>query len=105
MTQDTAALIATAHALADAARPATLAHFRNPALAVDSKGAGFDPVTAADREAEAAMRAILDDRRPDDADPRRGICQTPRHQRAGPGCSIRSTVRGRFCAAPQPGGS
>ncbi|MBL4542748.1 MAG: inositol monophosphatase family protein [Rhodobacteraceae bacterium] len=67
MTQDTAALIATAHALADAARPATLAHFRNPALAVDSKGAGFDPVTAADREAEAAMRAILAVRRPDDA--------------------------------------
>lgn len=61
-------LIQTAHALADAARSATLAHFRSPGLAADNKLAGgFDPVTAADREAEAAMRAILAERRPDDA--------------------------------------
>ncbi len=61
-------LIATAHALADAARPATLAHFRAPGLAADNKlDEGFDPVTAADREAEAAMRAVLAKRRPDDA--------------------------------------
>lgn len=64
---DTDDLIATAHALADAARAATLRHFRDGGLIVDSKGAAFDPVTAADREAESAMRAILAERRPRDA--------------------------------------
>ena len=62
------ALIATAHALADAARAAILPYFRRPDLTAESKGsAGFDPVTAADRAAEAAMRAILAARRPHDA--------------------------------------
>ena len=61
-------LTATAHALADVARAATLRHFRKPGLAADNKHAGgFDPVTAADREAEAAMREVLAARRPDDA--------------------------------------
>jgi histidinol phosphatase-like enzyme (inositol monophosphatase family) len=61
-------LLATALALADAARPATLAHFRDGALAADNKAVGgFDPVTAADREAEQAMRAALARLRPDDA--------------------------------------
>jgi len=61
-------LIATAHAMADVARTATLRHFRAPDLAADNKLAeGFDPVTAADREAEAAMRDVLAERRPDDA--------------------------------------
>ncbi|PIE08715.1 MAG: histidinol-phosphatase [Rhodobacterales bacterium] len=61
-------LIATAHALADAARIATLRHFRRPGLAADNKLAkGFDPVTAADRDAERAMREVLAARRPDDA--------------------------------------
>lgn len=61
-------LIATAHAMADAARAATLDHFRQPGLAADNKLAeGFDPVTAADREAEAAMRAVLAERQPQDA--------------------------------------
>ncbi|SIO56671.1 myo-inositol-1(or 4)-monophosphatase [Rhodovulum sp. ES.010] len=61
-------LIATAHALADAARAATLAHFRDGALGVENKaGEGFDPVTLADREAEEAMRAVLAQRRPADA--------------------------------------
>jgi myo-inositol-1(or 4)-monophosphatase len=61
-------LIETALALADAARPATLVHFRSPALLADNKiVAGFDPVTAADREAEQVMRAVLAERRPDDA--------------------------------------
>lgn len=57
-----------AHRLADAARAAILPHFRDPAAAVDDKAGpgGFDPVTAADRGAEAAMRAILDAERPDD---------------------------------------
>jgi histidinol phosphatase-like enzyme (inositol monophosphatase family) len=65
---ETAALIATAHAMADAARAATLPHFRRADLATDDKGVGrFDPVTEADRAAEAAMRAVLATRRPDDA--------------------------------------
>lgn len=64
---EAASLISTAHALADAARQATLCHFRSAALGVDDKGAvGFDPVTAADREAEAMMRSILAAQRPDD---------------------------------------
>ncbi len=58
-------LIATAHALADAARAATLAHFRSGELSAESKEAArFDPVTVADRAAETAMRAILAVRRP-----------------------------------------
>ena len=58
----------TAHALADAARPATLAHFRQAGLSADNKLAGgFDPVTVADRASEAAMRAVLERLRPQDA--------------------------------------
>ncbi len=58
----------TAHALADAARDAILPHFRSAALRPDNKAAaGFDPVTQADRAAEQAMRAVLAQRRPDDA--------------------------------------
>lgn len=61
-------LIATAHAMADAARGATLAHFRTMGLAAENKRpADFDPVTVADRASEAAMRAVLAERRPDDA--------------------------------------
>lgn len=62
------ALVATAHAMADAARAAILPYFRNRDLAADNKlTTGFDPVTEADRAAERAMRAVLADRRPDDA--------------------------------------
>ena len=58
----------TAHALADVARPQTLAYFRRRGLAADNKDAtGFDPVTAADRATEAAIRAELAWLRPDDA--------------------------------------
>ena len=61
-------LIDTAHALADAARAATLLHFRKAGLQADSKEAArFDPVTVADRLAEERMRAILAERRPQDA--------------------------------------
>ena len=60
-------LRAVAHALADAARAATLPHFRAPGLVTENKQeAGFDPVTQADRQAEAAMRAVLAERRPED---------------------------------------
>ena len=64
-----AALWQVAEALADAARLATLRHFRQPGLDAANKdqGSGYDPVTIADREAEAAMRALLADLRPDDA--------------------------------------
>ena len=61
-------LVDCAHAMADAARVAILPHFRSAALTTDDKGIGrFDPVTIADRAAEAAMRAVLADLRPDDA--------------------------------------
>lgn len=61
-------LLAVALELADAARAAVLPHFRAPDLATDNKAAsGFDPVTAADHAAEAAMRAVLARRRPQDA--------------------------------------
>jgi myo-inositol-1(or 4)-monophosphatase len=53
------ALLATAHGLADKAGAVILPHFRTGG-AVDHKGGDlFDPVTAADREAEAAIRAGL----------------------------------------------
>ena len=58
---------ATAAELADAARVATLAHFRKPGLLADTKETThFDPVTVADRASEEAMRAILARRRPQD---------------------------------------
>lgn len=56
-----------ADALADAARVETLRYFRGNALGTESKRSDFDPVTVADRNAEAAMRALLADLRPDDA--------------------------------------
>lgn len=61
-------LIATAHALADAARVATLAYFRTDRLATRNKAGGseFDPVTEGDRACERAMREVLAARRPDD---------------------------------------
>lgn len=72
--EDRAALLDVARAAADAARIATLRWFRADALAVEDKAAegaaalpGFDPVTRADREAEAAMRAVIRSRRPADA--------------------------------------
>ncbi len=64
---DAEALVAVAHRLADAARVETLRYFRGTALDVADKGGGvFDPVTAADRAAEAAMRKILAEARPQD---------------------------------------
>lgn len=60
-------LVRVAHALADAARPATLRHFRLGIDAENKAEGRFDPVTAADRESEVAMRAILATERPDDA--------------------------------------
>lgn len=60
-------LVATAHLLADAARTATLQHFRSADLSAETKEADrFDPVTVADRLAETRMREILAQRRPQD---------------------------------------
>ena len=58
-----------AHLLADAARVQTLRLFRVEGLMADNKATAdalFDPVTKADRAAEAAMRSILNIERPDD---------------------------------------
>lgn len=57
--------------LADAAGAASLPYFRSKALGADDKnsaaaGAIFDPVTAADRAAETAIRALLAAERPAD---------------------------------------
>ena len=49
--------------LADAARGVVMKHFRSP-LAVDAKP-DRSPVTIADKEAEAAMRALIEDAYPD----------------------------------------
>ena len=66
-TEVEADLMATAHALADAARQATLLHFRKPGLTAENKEElRFDPVTVADRLSEERMRAILATRRPHD---------------------------------------
>lgn len=56
----TAALLEFAHELADAAGAAILPHFRRK-LAVDNKAGdgGYDPVTAADRAAERAVRKLV----------------------------------------------
>jgi myo-inositol-1(or 4)-monophosphatase len=64
-----AATIAFAHRLADAAGAVIRPYFRLPLDIVDkgaAKGSIFDPVTAADREAERAIRAIIDRERPED---------------------------------------
>ncbi|MCZ4351068.1 histidinol-phosphatase [Roseovarius aestuarii] len=67
-------IVATAHAVADNARRAILPYFRQSSLTADNKFCagdttepGFDPVTAADRAAERAMRDVLAERRPQDA--------------------------------------
>ncbi len=62
-----AELVSVAHELADAARLATLQHFRAAGLDAENKEAHhFDPVTIADRLSEERMRDILAKRRPDD---------------------------------------
>jgi histidinol-phosphatase len=52
--------------LADAAALVTLQHFKQP-VGIDNKleGNNFDPVTIADRDAEAAIRALIEARYPD----------------------------------------
>lgn len=67
MTPDALSDLDIAHRLADAARAAILPWFRRDGLNAENKAAsGFDPVTAADRAAETAMRTLLADLRPKD---------------------------------------
>jgi histidinol phosphatase-like enzyme (inositol monophosphatase family) len=63
---DVLSLRAFLHDLADAARAEILPRFRI-GVGIEDKagdGRGFDPVTAADREAERAMRALIERRYP-----------------------------------------
>lgn len=66
--EDLASFSSIAIKLADAAAEVTVRHFRAETIALQNKkaGAGFDPVTLADRGAEEAMRKILAVERPDD---------------------------------------
>ncbi|MBO9454131.1 histidinol-phosphatase [Paracoccus sp. R12_1] len=65
--QDAQQIIDTAHEMADAARKAILPLFRSSSIITDNKRPeDFDPVTQADRAAEAAMRDVLSRRRPQD---------------------------------------
>ena len=54
-----------AHGLADAAGAAILPHFRKRGSVTNKSDDGFDPVTEADRGAEAAMRAMIERAYPD----------------------------------------
>lgn len=58
--------LAIAHEMADAARAAVRPYFRSHFIVDNKLDGGFDPVTAADRASEKAMRAVLAQRRPDD---------------------------------------
>lgn len=64
---DLADALAFAETLADAARAAILPHFRKGGPAQNKAAEGFDPVTLADQESEAAMRALIRQRFPDHA--------------------------------------
>ena len=55
---DIAELLEVAEAVADAARIETLRYFRTHDLGTESKRTDFDPVTVADRDAEAAWRYL-----------------------------------------------
>jgi len=56
---DFQAYMALAHALADRAGAVILPHFRTGGTVDHKGGAAFDPVTAADRDAEAAIRQTI----------------------------------------------
>jgi myo-inositol-1(or 4)-monophosphatase len=64
-------LVAFLDRLADAAASAIMPHFRagsevsDKSAVSDKRGARFDPVTAADRDAEAAMRRLIAETYPD----------------------------------------
>lgn len=65
---ETAALIDLAHRMADASGEVILPYFRSGTGVEDKVNqAGFDPVTAADRDAETIMRAMVESAHPDHA--------------------------------------
>ncbi|MBB4265200.1 histidinol-phosphatase [Roseospira visakhapatnamensis] len=64
LVQQVQGLVPFVNTLADRARPASLAHFRSPALTVETKD-DLSPVTRADRETEAALRDLITTRFPD----------------------------------------
>lgn len=57
--------LATAHDLAGIARTTILPHFRKSMRVTNKEAGGFDPVTAADKAAERAMRKEIARRHPD----------------------------------------
>jgi len=59
MTSDLSGLLAFVDELADAAADSIMPHFRAAAAVENKDAAGFDPVTVADRAAEAAMRRLI----------------------------------------------
>ena len=61
------ATIEFAHRLADAAGEVIRPYFRQRIDVVDKGKSDFDPVTAADRGAEEALRKLIARERPDDA--------------------------------------
>ena len=64
---DRSELLNVAHEIADAAGKIALKYFRTQDFGLANKvDQGFDPVTHADREIEACIRAMLAERRPDD---------------------------------------
>lgn len=67
MTAIDAATIAFAHRLADAAGEVIRPYFRQRIDIIDKGKGVFDPVTAADRGAEDALRALIGREYPDDA--------------------------------------
>ena len=99
MTQDD---IALAHALADAAGAAIRPWFRRPFL-VETKE-DFSPVTIADRDAEAVIRALLAEHRPHDGVIGEEYGEDRPDDFHAFGCSIRSMAparlwRGGRCSA------
>ena len=82
----------------------TIRPFFRTALGVENKSrsGGFDPVTAADRTAEAAMRALIKQHSPSTAFWARNSTPSGRTRNMS-GCSIRSTAPNPSSAACRPG--
>lgn len=62
---DSEALTAFLDRLADAASDSIMPYFRATMDVENKAGSGFDPVTAADRDAEAAIRKLINERFPE----------------------------------------
>jgi 3'-phosphoadenosine 5'-phosphosulfate (PAPS) 3'-phosphatase len=88
--------LAFADRLAEAAGAIARRYFRQP-LAIDDK-ADTSPVTIADREAEAAMRALIAEHYPGMASSARSTAPTVPMPNSS-GCSIRSTAPNRSSRA------